>query len=49
MEVQDVKIRVGLAFSAWFVFCLLLSLGSLGGIAYAIYWALTIAERAVGG
>ena len=34
-------------FGLWFVFCLMLGLASLGGIGYAIYWGLSIAQQAV--
>lgn len=34
-------------FALWFAFCLLMGLGALGGMGYAIYWGLSIAERAV--
>lgn len=34
-------------FVLWFAFCLMLGLASLGGIGYAIYWGLSIAQQAV--
>lgn len=37
----------GAGFAVWFVFCLLLSLGMLAGGVYAVYWGLSLAERAV--
>ncbi len=40
---------VGAGFGLWFVFCGLMSLVTIVGLGYAIYWALTIVERAVGG
>ena len=36
-------------FWLWFAFCLMLGLASLGGIGYAIYWGLSIAQQAVDG
>lgn len=36
-------------FWLWGAFCLLMGLATLGGIGYAIYWGLSIAERAVDG
>jgi len=37
----------GVGFMAWFIFCLLLGLATLGGLGYAVYWGLSLAERAV--
>lgn len=34
-------------FVLWFAFCAVLSLATLGGLGYAIYWGLSIAENAV--
>ena len=35
------------SFAGWFIFCAVLSIASLVGLGYAVYWGLGIAETAV--
>lgn len=37
----------GVGFGLWFAFCLLMGLATMGALGYAVWWGLSIAERAV--
>lgn len=37
----------GWGFRLWMLFCILVAVSVLGGLGYAVFWGLSIAERAV--